>query len=179
MHQWIASAGGMAMSPKFVNLNPKCDLPRQKRNFLKWEKNWRILTTQRPIEDCWFVTRWFDNHQGKLFRRRFRVQFQLFQIIVKICKQKIIIGAKNSSRIKIERWTRETWEKNASDVLSWCWLREQRVVLIIHSCPGAAVDVEDDFAEHYIISLFSRHSDRCSLGSRSDFIVHLLRTEIY
>lgn len=104
LQQWIASADGMAMSTKFINLNPECDPPRQKRKSPEMREEFKYIDYTKTDWGLLIrnpLVRFPDNRHGKLFRRRFRVPFQLFEIIVEICKEKNIFGAKNLSRIKI------------------------------------------------------------------------------
>ena len=42
-----------------------------------------------------------DNRFGKQFRMRFRVSFQLYEILVDICRDQNIFGIKNTARVKI------------------------------------------------------------------------------
>ena len=42
-----------------------------------------------------------DNRFGKLFTRRFRVPFQLYEILVDIHRDQNIFGIKNTARVKI------------------------------------------------------------------------------
>ena len=47
------------------------------------------------------LVRFPDNRYGRQFRRRFRIPFQLFEIHVKICREKNVFGIKQPSRTRI------------------------------------------------------------------------------
>ena len=61
-----------------------------------WASAWGQLIRHPEVSDC-------NSAKGKLFRRRFRVPFPLFnEILVPICRQKNIFKTQRKSRIDIE-----------------------------------------------------------------------------
>ena len=103
VNDWIATIDGMIFSSNLVR-NTETNPPKRKRakrtrrkefvniDFTKtaWGKMIRNPLVKFP-----------DNRFGKQFRMRFRVSFQLYEILVDICRDQNIFGIKNTARVKI------------------------------------------------------------------------------
>ena len=100
---WIASEDGMIFCSKLLK-RPEQTAPKTKRakrvrreEFIgiDYTKTSWGLIIRNPL------VRFPDNRYGRQFRRRFRVPFQLYEILVQICVDKNVFGIKQPSRTKI------------------------------------------------------------------------------
>jgi hypothetical protein len=97
LRQWIATSEALKLSAQFVRTDSDHVLLRKRKSPEMGEEfkdidytktNWGLLIRNPKFPD-------------KLFRRRFRLPFQLFEILVNLCKEMNVFEAKVVSRIKI------------------------------------------------------------------------------
>ena len=101
---WIASIDGMIFASNLCQKSETTGFLKRKRakrvqrdDFIGIDytkTTWGLLIRNPLVKSP-------DNQLGKTFRRRFRVPFQLFEILVKICSDNNIFEIKNPSRVKI------------------------------------------------------------------------------
>jgi Plant transposon protein len=101
---WIASIDGMIFASNLCQKSETTGFLKRKRakrvqrdDFIGIDytkTTWGLLIRNPLVKSR-------DNQLGKTFRRRFRVPFQLFEILVKICSDNNIFEIKNPSRVKI------------------------------------------------------------------------------
>lgn len=103
LRQWIATSEALKLSAQFIRTDSnRVDSRKRKSPELREEFNdidytktsWGLLI-RSPL------VRFPDNRHGKLFRRRFRLPFQLFEILVDLCKEMNVFEVKVVSRVKI------------------------------------------------------------------------------
>ena len=102
LRSWIITPAAQQVTAKFlpVNLNSpnrKRKSPEARDEFRKVDytkTKWGLLIGNPLV-------RFPDNRYGKQFRRRFRLPFQLFEILVDICRDKNIFNVRDLSRVKI------------------------------------------------------------------------------
>jgi Plant transposon protein len=101
---WIASIDGMIFAANLCKKSATTVPLKRKRakrvrredfDDIDYSKTTWGLLIRNPL------VKFPDNHLGKTFRRRFRVPFQLFEILVKICSDNNVFAIKNLSRVKI------------------------------------------------------------------------------
>ena len=103
VNDWIAFIDGMIFSSNLVR-NSEINPPKRKRakltrrekfvNIDYTKTTWGMMIRNSSVK-------FPDNRFGEQFRRRFRVSFQLYEILVDICRDQNIFGIKNTARIKI------------------------------------------------------------------------------
>ena len=102
IREWIASPSALSMSSSFFPLQKVEPTKKRKSPELREEfKNIDYSKTKWGLLIRNPLVKFPDNRHGKLFRRRFRLPFQLFEILVKICAEKNIFEVKDLSRVKI------------------------------------------------------------------------------
>ena len=103
VNDWIASIDGMIFSSNLVRNRETNPLKRKRAKRTRREEFVNIDYTKT----AWGMmirnplVKFPDNRFGKQFRRRFRVPFQLYEILVDICRDQNIFGIKNTARVKI------------------------------------------------------------------------------
>ena len=102
IREWITSPSAQLLSSSLfpvhhVEPTKKRKAPEMREEFknIDYSKTKWGLMIRNPL------VKFPDNRHGRLFRRRFRIPFQLFEILVKICTEKNIFEVKDISRVKI------------------------------------------------------------------------------
>ena len=102
VRKWIASPSALSLSSSFFPVHKVGPTKKRKSPELREEfKNIDYSKTKWGLLIRNPLVTFPDNRHGKLFRRRFRLPFQLFEILVKICAEKNISEVKDISRVKI------------------------------------------------------------------------------
>lgn len=100
---WIASMDGMIFCSNLVKRPDNSTAKKQRSKRVRREEFLNIDYTRtawaQMIRNP--LVKFPDNRYGRQFRRRFRVPFQLFEILVKICTDKNVFGIKQPTRAKI------------------------------------------------------------------------------
>jgi Plant transposon protein len=102
IRSWIISPAALKFTAKFLPANVrspkrKRKSPEARHEFHKVDytkTKWGLLIGNPLV-------RFPGNRYGKQFRRRFRLPFQLFEILVNICSDKNVFNVKDLTRVRI------------------------------------------------------------------------------
>lgn len=102
VRSWIITPAAQKFTAKFLPVN--FNSPNRKRKSPEARDEFRKVDYTKTKWGLLIgnpLVKFPDNRFGKQFRRRFRLPFQLFEILVDICKDKNVFNVKDLSRVKI------------------------------------------------------------------------------